>query len=139
MFKDDIIRFKNILTKNINENFNNSKHITNYLTNSLVNFAKKNNIKFQLEIKLPNLKGKNNRSGILDLRIFDKKKLDIEIDRGNKKWSIEKLIYCKNILKNDVLWIKWGLPIKSSILKQLKDENIKHIYLPTKSHRIKKI
>ena len=136
MIKKLLIKNQNIIEKNLNECFDKSQDITKYLTNLIIRLTGKKYF-IKKEVRLKDYRGKIYRSGIIDLRIhLENKNLDIEIDRGNKLNSIEKLNYSKKILGNDVLWIKWGLQINGKILRKIKEYNIDYIYFHTNAHRI---
>ncbi|MDA9710100.1 hypothetical protein N9U27_00970 [Candidatus Pelagibacter sp.] len=136
MIKKLLIKNQNIIEKNLNECFDKSQDITKYLTNLIIRLTGKKYF-IKKEVRLKDYRGKIYRSGVIDLRIhLENKNLDIEIDRGNKLNSIEKLNYSKKILGNDVLWIKWGLQINEKILRKIKEYNIDYIYFHTNAHRI---
>ena len=137
MIKEYIIKNKKILTKNIDDCFRKSSSITKYLTNVIINSAFKHKLKIKKEVKLNNFRGtKRNWRGTIDIRVFEKKNIfDIEIDRGNKLWSLEKLHHCRNMLNHEVLWIKWGLPINEKAMEKIKKYNIDFLFLPTEAHR----
>ena len=96
---------------------NEIRHVrTKLITENLVTFFKSRNYTTHREIELTNYsRSKGNRRGIVDIRVIDKTQkriemglnqvIDIEIDSSFKFNSLKKLVYSKNILKNDVLWV----------------------------------
>ena len=96
---------------------NEVRHVrTKFITKSLITFFKLRNYKAYTEIELNNyLRSNDNRRGIVDVRVVDKSQkriemglspaLDIEIDSSFKTNSLKKLVYSKEVLGNDVLWI----------------------------------
>ena len=136
MIKETLLKNQKNIENNINECFDKSIDITSYLTNLLVRLFKK---KYQIvtEVKLKNFKGKGGRGGRIDLRISSSNKIfDVEIDRGNKLNSIEKLIFCKS-LGHNVLWIKWGFEINDKAMNKLINNKIDYLHIPTQVHRRK--
>jgi hypothetical protein len=61
--------------------------------------------------------------GYIDMRIVSKNQvLDIEIDSTNKKWSIIKLLYSRETLNHNILWIRHSVkvnPVCQNIIKKL--------------------
>ena len=139
MIKEFLVKNRVTIEKNINDCFDKSQDITKYLTNLIIkNFNKHYVVK--KEVRLKNYKTKLNRCGIVDLRvIFQNDVIDIEVDRGNKINSIEKLNYSKKILGNNVLWIKWGIDINEKVLRRIKEYGIDFIFFHTEAHRIGRI
>ena len=136
MIKKTLLKNQKIIEKNIDECFDKSIDITSYLTNLLIRLFNKK-FKIITEVKLKNFKGKGGRGGRIDLRIFSSNQIfDVEIDRGNKLNSIEKLIFCKS-LGHNVLWIKWGLGINDKAMNKLINNKVDYLYIPTQAHRRK--
>lgn len=96
---------------------NEIRHVrTKFITENLVTFFKSRNYTTHREIELTNYsRSKDNRRGIVDIRVIDKTQkriemglnpvIDIEIDSSFKLNSLKKLVHSKNVLKNDVLWV----------------------------------
>jgi hypothetical protein len=54
-------------------------------------------------------------SGYLDFILKkDNDKYALEIDRGNKKWSLQKLVHSKSKGYKPI-WVRWCVPVKMDI------------------------
>lgn len=95
-----------------------SIRITEKLTSAICEYFQKQGHKVALEVNvetkyIPRQKDREPyiRPGRLDLVVDSPNRwqLAIEIDRGNKKWSVEKLKHVQTNNKNTFgIWIRWG-------------------------------
>jgi|TARA_B100000959_G_scaffold199113_1_gene208322 hypothetical protein len=93
--------------------------ITAIITDFIYRWAKNNGWNPRLEYYIKAYRTtKSGRvyQGVVDVYIerFDGPDIVVEIDRGNKKWSVQKLNYCR-IEGLEAIWIKWGSPISLDI------------------------
>jgi len=98
--------------------------ITELITDEIISWASMNNWGSEREFEIYLIKNKNNQlsRGKIDLVLDGNVSvsennilpLAIEIDRGDKNWSIEKLQHCQNLGFN-CLWIRWGKKIKIDV------------------------
>lgn len=69
------------------------------------------------------------REGMLDIfaHFSDRSKLAIEIDRGNKQWSLEKLHIAASRLQAEAVWIRWRGKIKFTSCAPVRFVDVSHI------------
>jgi hypothetical protein len=95
----------------------NTKTFTRALTKGLCTLIADRMGKARTEYKLDitrTLKSGKEYSGYIDIfaNFPDNSKLAIEIDRGNKLWSLEKLAFSADVLQAQAIWIRWRGEIK---------------------------
>lgn len=104
----------------------NATVITAVICASIEQWAMQANFSVCAEVRLPGLTRGNDYAAVVDYVIGRPASapLAIEIDRGNKQWSLAKLDHALKI-GYEGLWIKWGKPITVEIPK-----GIEVIYVP---------
>jgi len=90
---------------------------TKSFTQALCNHIAENGGIVTLEYRIASNRVKSNggkKLGILDVfaQFGDGSKLAIEIDKGNKVWSLEKLGLAVEVLRAEAIWIRWRGQIK---------------------------
>jgi hypothetical protein len=86
-----------------------SVQATAHLTGSIAAWARQYGYRVQREVRPPGVDSRG-RQGRLDLRAVHPaggRAVSIEIDRGNKRWSLEKLVQAAE--HGDIaLWVRWS-------------------------------
>jgi hypothetical protein len=73
--------------------------------------------------------GRSTRMGYVDVfaRFRDRSMLAVELDRGNKAWSLAKLRYCNTVQRTEALWVRW-----QGLVTPLEDKAVHVLNLCTK-------
>jgi hypothetical protein len=96
--------------------------VTAFFTDSVADWATDQGYDVQREVKLPTAT-RQNRTGRLDLQLRHRsgkgQLISIEVDRGTKEWSLEKLVQAAE-LGHLALWLRWSripvtLPIPPTV------------------------
>ena len=104
-----------------------STTITREITTAVSEWACTYKYRCAFEVALPGIERNNNKGAVIDVVLENDEDnsapIAIEIDRGNKTWSIRKLMHA--VSQGYVaLWIKWGLPVSSDIPAEIAVINI---------------
>ena len=87
---------------------------TEIITSYIRNFAFENGFEYEEEVFLGLTRKTNGYKGLVDITIKrpDGARYAIEIDRGNKRWSLEKLLhaYTKGYVP---IWVRWSADDKN--------------------------
>lgn len=113
-FKQLVTKLKQLRDKLFTENAS-STMVTEYLTKEIQTHFETLNFQVVLELKFEAIYTSKRRIpvtriGKIDLVIFANQEwqIAIEIDRANKKWSVEKLRQYKSSFPNTMcIWIRW--------------------------------
>jgi len=86
--------------------------ITRALTEEIQRFCEHECAHFTAEVPLEPIQHQdsdNMRKGIVDvfIRTKDNRVFAIEIDRANKRWSLDKLLHCSRRYNAVPIWIRW--------------------------------
>lgn len=86
--------------------------VTKFFTDSVTRWASSRGYDAQREVRLPDgIRRPDGRHGRLDLQLTDptgkERPISVEIDRGSKLWSLEKLTHAAE-LGDLALWIRWS-------------------------------
>lgn len=99
-----------------------SRTITRAIIAAVIKWARANQYECAFEVRLPGITRNNNMRAVLDVVLKGAKTkpdlIAVEIDRGNKSWSIKKLAHAVS-LGYAALWIKWGGPIRIDVPSQI--------------------
>ncbi|MEV7083322.1 hypothetical protein AB0N88_33020 [Streptomyces sp. NPDC093516] len=96
--------------------------VTAFFTESVADWATNQGYEVQREVELPTAT-RQNRTGRLDLQLRHRsgkgRLISIEVDRGTKEWSLEKLVQAAE-LGHLALWLRWSrtpvtLPIPPTV------------------------
>jgi hypothetical protein len=100
----------------------NNKYASKDITQFLTNLIKQQAINCGVEVKTEHFSSVT--SGFVDLALFKNKELCavIELDRGNKQWSLEKLVAYADA-GVPALWIRWG---KNALIAELWEHAMHH-------------
>ena len=88
---------------------------TTLITQTIEDVAKRHLLEYDREVFV-GARRMDGKRGLCDFALItpDGKKIVIEIDSSNKKWSLTKLIEAHH-LGNDAIWIRWNYPIKLDV------------------------
>lgn len=89
---------------------------TELLTSTIENFASEQGFECEKEVFLGLTRKTNGYKGLIDVIITkpDGIRYAIEIDSGNKRWSLEKLLHSHSIGYIPI-WVRWHTKIKIKI------------------------
>ncbi|MER0241848.1 hypothetical protein AAHZ94_07380 [Streptomyces sp. HSW2009] len=96
--------------------------VTAFFTDSVADWARGQGYEVKREVELP-AAARQNRTGRLDLQLRHRsgrgRLISVEVDRGTKEWSLEKLVRAAE-LGHLALWLRWSrapvtLPIPPTV------------------------
>lgn len=88
---------------------------TALITQTVEDVAKKHGWGYEREVFIGILRP-DGRRGLCDFALVkpEAKRIIIEIDSANKKWSLKKLLAAYH-LGNEAIWIRWNCPMKLDV------------------------
>ncbi|MFF6787454.1 hypothetical protein ACFY9C_00035 [Streptomyces filamentosus] len=99
-----------------------TSEVTAFFTDAVAGWATDRGYEVQREVELPTIM-RQNRTGRLDLQLRHRsgegRLISVEVDRGTKEWSLEKLVQAAE-LGRLALWLRWSrtlvtLPIPPTV------------------------